>query len=100
VQEGIKAVDQSSDSSSDNSEVFFDKSENVFIDNLPKDKKSIIQMLKEINKHIRDLEKKFFEEEDSEEIDKLRVPFPIGNQSLDIHQLFNKFQQVKDKSDI
>lgn len=38
----------------------------MFIDNLPKDEQSIRVMLKEVNRHIRDLEKKFFEEEDSE----------------------------------
>jgi hypothetical protein len=30
-------------------------------------------MLKEVNKHIRDLERKFFEEEDSEAEDELRL---------------------------
>ena len=39
----------------------------VFIDNLPKDERSIRIMLKDVNRHIRDLEKKFFEEEDSED---------------------------------
>lgn len=38
----------------------------MFIDNLPKDERSIRIMLKDVNRHIRDLEKKFFEEEDSE----------------------------------
>ena len=36
------------------------------MDNLPKDEHSIFVLLKEVNKHIRDLEKKFFEEEDSD----------------------------------
>ena len=36
------------------------------IDNLPKDEQSIYILLKEVNKHIRDLERKFFEEEDSD----------------------------------
>lgn len=40
--------------------------ENVFIDNLPKDEQSIKILLKEVNRHIRDLERKFFEEEDSD----------------------------------
>jgi len=38
----------------------------VFIDNLPKDADSLRHMIKEVNKHIRDLERQFFEEEDSE----------------------------------
>ena len=37
------------------------------IDNLPKDEQSILILLKEVNKHIRDLERQFFVEEDSEE---------------------------------
>ena len=36
------------------------------MDNLPKDEQSIYVLLKEVNKHIRDLERKFFEEEDSD----------------------------------
>ena len=39
----------------------------VFIDNLPKDEASLKNMISEVNFHIRDLEKQFFEEEDSEE---------------------------------
>jgi hypothetical protein len=38
----------------------------VFIDNLPKDADSLRSMVKEVNKHIRDLERQFCEEEDSE----------------------------------
>jgi len=38
----------------------------VFIDNLPKDEFNIRKMIKEVNYCIRDLEKQFFEEEDSE----------------------------------
>ena len=45
--------------------------ENVFIDNLPKEETAIKIMVKDVNKHIRDLERKFFEEEDSEEEVKL-----------------------------
>jgi hypothetical protein len=38
----------------------------VFIDNLPKDEASLKYMIKEVNFHIRDLERQFFIEEDSE----------------------------------
>lgn len=38
----------------------------VFIDNLPKDEASLKYMIKEVNYHIRDLERQFFIEEDSE----------------------------------
>ena len=38
----------------------------VFIDNLPKDTVNLKNMIREVNKQIRYLEKQFFEEEDSE----------------------------------
>lgn len=38
----------------------------VFIDNLPKDEASLRYMIKEVNYHVRDLERQFFIEEDSE----------------------------------
>lgn len=54
-----------------NQENFYEKEDEgaddtVFIDNLPKDELSLKTMIKEVNKQIRELEKKFFEEEDSE----------------------------------
>jgi hypothetical protein len=39
----------------------------VFIDNLPKDEFTLRKTIEEVNYHIRDLEKQFFVEEDSEE---------------------------------
>lgn len=56
-EEEIKDVEEGSDIEGD---------ENVFIDNLPKDEQSIKILLKEVNRHIRELERKFFEEEDSD----------------------------------
>jgi uncharacterized protein YfkK (UPF0435 family) len=44
----------------------------VFIDNLPNDEFEIRRMLKEVKKHIKVLEKQFFEEEDSEKEDELK----------------------------
>lgn len=44
----------------------------VFIDNLPNDEFEIRRMLKEVKKHIKALEKQFFEEEDSEKEDELK----------------------------
>lgn len=44
----------------------------VFIDNLPKDEASIRQMIEDVDFHVRNLEKAFFEEEDSEAEDDLR----------------------------
>ena len=46
--------------------------ETVFIDNLPNDEFDIRRMLKEVKKHIKQLEKQFFEEEDSEKEDELK----------------------------
>jgi hypothetical protein len=46
--------------------------ETVFIDNLPNDEFEIRRMLKEVKKHIKALEKQFFEEEDSEKEDELK----------------------------
>lgn len=39
----------------------------MFIDNLPKDETSLRLMIKDVNYHIRELERQFFDEEDSEE---------------------------------
>lgn len=44
----------------------------VFIDNLPNDEFEIRRMVKEVKKHIKALEKQFFEEEDSEKEDELK----------------------------
>ena len=46
--------------------------ETVFIDNLPNDEFDIRRMLKDVRKHIKQLEKQFFEEEDSEKEDELK----------------------------
>ena len=46
--------------------------ETVFIDNLPNDEYEIRAMLKEVKKHIKLLEKQFFEEEDSEKEEDLK----------------------------
>ena len=46
--------------------------ETVFIDNLPNDEFEIRRMLKEVKKHIKQLEKQFFEEEDSEKEEELK----------------------------
>jgi len=50
----------------------------VFIDNLPNDEFEIRRMLKEVKKHIKTLEKQFFEEEDSEKEEELKM---INNNS-------------------
>lgn len=57
----------------------------VFIDNLPKDERSIRIMLKDVNRHIRDLERKFFEEEDSEAEEELKHDLENENVSAAEH---------------
>eukprot|EP00347_Sterkiella_histriomuscorum_P014782 403359546 len=49
-----------------------EEEETVFIDNLPNDEFEIRRMLKEVKKHIKSLEKQFFEEEDSEKEEELK----------------------------
>lgn len=44
----------------------------VFIDNLPNDDFEIRRMLKDVRRHIKQLEKQFFEEEDSEKEEELK----------------------------
>lgn len=61
--DGVKTEDGAEESQSDGEP---EGDENVFIDNLPKDEHNIKILLKEVNKHIRELERQFFEEEDSE----------------------------------
>jgi len=51
----------------DDAELGEEEEETVFIDNLPADENEIKKMLREVKKHIKALEKQFFEEEDSEQ---------------------------------
>lgn len=61
------AIDRSGDTNANDLEEREDEADDtVFIDNLPKDEASLRQMIKDVNYHIRDLEKQFFEEEDSD----------------------------------
>lgn len=61
------AIDRSGDTNAADLEEREDEADDtVFIDNLPKDESSLRQMVKDVNFHIRDLEKQFFEEEDSD----------------------------------
>ena len=52
--EGVKTEGEDSKSEGEGEP---DADENVFIDNLPKDEQSIKILLKEVNKHIRELER-------------------------------------------
>lgn len=61
------ALDKSGDTNAGDLQTKEDEADDtVFIDNLPKDEASLRQMIKDVNYHIRDLEKQFFEEEDSD----------------------------------
>jgi len=61
------AIDRSADTNIDFIKGKEDEADNtIFIDKLPKDERSIKNLVKEVNIHIRQLEKQFFEEEDSE----------------------------------
>lgn len=49
-----------------------EEEETVYIDNLPNEENEIKRLLKEVSKHIKKLEKQFFEEEDSEREEELK----------------------------
>ena len=67
------AIDRSGATNADDLEVQEDEADDtVFIDNLPKDEASLRTMIKDVNYHIRELERQFFEEEDSEEEEDLK----------------------------
>lgn len=72
--------------------------DNVFIDNLPKDENSIRILLKDVNKHIRELEKKFFEEEDSQGEEELKLNFEREGITAVEHNL--RLEKLKEKSHI
>ena len=62
------ALDKTQDTKHEDLEEREDEADDtVFIDNLPKDETSLRNMIKEVNFHIRDLERQFFLEEDSED---------------------------------
>lgn len=75
-----------------------DGDDNVFIDNLPKDENSIRILLKDVNKHIRELEKKFFEEEDSQGEEELKLNFEREGITAAEHNL--RLEKLKEKSHI
>jgi hypothetical protein len=80
-----KASIKSEDGALMKTEVENEADDTVFIDNLPKDERSIRIMLKDVNRHIRDLERKFFEEEDSEAEEELKHDLENENVSAAEH---------------
>jgi mRNA (2'-O-methyladenosine-N6-)-methyltransferase len=75
-----------------------DLDDTVFIDNLPKEETQIRVMLKEVNKHIRDLERKFFEEEDSEQDELQRQELMDDQVSIAEHN--RRLEELKQRSHI
>jgi len=67
-----------------------EEEDTVFIDNLPNDEFEIKSMLRQVRAHIKELEKQFFEEEDSDQEDQLKRE---QEQGQDITKLAEQFQQ-------
>jgi 16S rRNA G966 N2-methylase RsmD len=56
-----------------------DESNTIFIDNLPQEDHEIRRMLKDVKRHIKELEKQFFIEEDSEQEEELKETLAGNN---------------------
>lgn len=80
------ALDRAEDVDTDNLNRGQDEADDtVFIDNLPKDEHSLRNMIKCVNVNIRELERKFFEEEDSELENELKDGLLQEDVSADKH---------------
>lgn len=73
-----------------------DADDTVFIDNLPKDERSLREMVKCVNMNIRELERKFFEEEDSEVEDQLK--FDLANEHVSSSEHNKRLESFKERS--
>jgi 16S rRNA G966 N2-methylase RsmD len=88
------ANDKTADTNADELEEREDEADDtVFIDNLPKEIEPLRSMIEDVNFHIRDLERQFFEEEDSEVEMELK-------QNLSIKEHNQQLEQLKEKSHI
>jgi hypothetical protein len=77
------ATDKTADTNADDLEEREDEADDtVFIDNLPKEIEPLKQMIEDVNYHIRDLERQFFEEEDSEVEMELKQNLSIKEHNL------------------
>lgn len=93
------ALDRTGDTNADDLEIQEDEADDtVFIDNLPKDEASLRTMIKDVNYHIRELERQFFEEEDSDEEDELKQNLVNSNITEAEHNM--KLEKLKEKSHI
>ena len=91
------AIDRTADTNVNEIQGKEDEGDNtVFIDKLPKDEKSIKDMIKEVNYHIRELERQFFEEEDSEAEHEMKNNLVKENYSATEHN--QQLQKLKEKS--
>ena len=93
------ALDKSADTNAGDLQEREDEADDtVFIDNLPKDEASLRQMIKDVNFHIRDLEKQFCEEEDSDVEAELKQDLTKHN--ISAAQYNDKLASLKEKSHI
>lgn len=91
------ANDRSGDTCADHLQEREDEADDtVFIDNLPKGEGELRQMIQEVDFHIRDLEKKFFEEEDSEAEQEMKTNLLKSNYSAAEHN--EQLERLKEKS--
>jgi hypothetical protein len=91
------ATDRSADTNVDEIQGKEDEADNtVFIDKLPKDERSIKDMIREVNYHIRDLERQFFEEEDSEAEREMKDNLMKANYSAAEHN--EQLERLKEKT--
>lgn len=91
------ALDRAGDVDTDNLNTRQDEADDtVFIDNLPKDEPSLRSMIKCVNANIRELERKFFEEEDSDVENELKDG--LNQQEVSIEKHNKRLEQFKDRS--
>ena len=72
--------------------------DNAFIDHLPNTKSGLKQMFEQASKHIRELEEKFFLEEDSEEERELKQS--VKKQNVSVEKFNQQLRRLKEKSHI
>lgn len=89
----------------------------MFIDNLPKVATDIVKLMKEVNRHVRDLEEQFFYEEDSDAEERLygapkkpeiaddddqdqKEDVPEAEFTLDSEPHDKRLAQIRDRSNI
>lgn len=80
------ATDRAGEIDTDNLNTRQDEADDtVFIDNLPKDEHGLHTMIKQVNFNIRELERQFFEEEDSDVENELKDGLTKEDVSIEKH---------------